>query len=124
MVEETLQGGRRAINRQSELLAHDSDGEIDVLYAAQDAGHEVAALEGFRVAPVGYLVVRGTIDIIEYWAGQPSPGQTPEIMKVVTIAQIHASSHSIQRTSRYAKASTPAMSELPSLQRTNPVAIG
>jgi len=34
MVEKTLQGGRRAIDRQSELLAHDGDGEINFLYIA------------------------------------------------------------------------------------------
>ena len=93
VVEETLQGGRRAIDRQSELLAHDGDGEINVLYATQDVGHEVTALEAFRVTPVGHLVVGSTVDVIEYWARQPSFGQTPEIMKVVTVAQLHACSH-------------------------------
>jgi hypothetical protein len=29
------------------MLAHDVDGEINVLYAAQDVGYEVAGLEGF-----------------------------------------------------------------------------
>src|SRR5213078_1958902 len=59
MVEKTLQGGRRAIDRQSELLAHDGDGEINFLYIAQDVGHEVTALEGLRVAPVGRFVLGG-----------------------------------------------------------------
>src|SRR5262245_31830530 len=92
MVEETLQGGRGAIDRQRELLAHHSDGEINVFHAAQDVGHEIAALEAFCVTPVGHLVVGGAVDVIEYWTGQPSPGQTPEIMKVVAVAQMHACS--------------------------------
>lgn len=90
MVEETLQSGGRAIDRQSKLLAHDGDGEINVLYAAQDAGYEVTALEGFRITPVSHLVIGGAVDVIEYWSGQPSLGETPEIMKVVTIVQMHA----------------------------------
>src|SRR6516225_12161531 len=53
MVEETLQGGWRAIDRQSELLAHDGDGEINVRHAAQDVGHEITGLESFCVALVG-----------------------------------------------------------------------
>jgi len=71
MVEETLQSGGRAIDRQSKLLAHDGDGEINVLYAAQDAGYEVTALEGFRITPVSHLVIGGAVDVIEYWSGQP-----------------------------------------------------
>jgi hypothetical protein len=90
MMEETLQGGGRAIDRQSKLLAHDGDREINVLYAAQDAGYEVTALEGFRITPVCHLVIGGAVDVIEYWSGQPSPGETPEIMKVVTVMQMHA----------------------------------
>ena len=90
MVEETLQGGGRAIDRQSKLLAHDGNREINVLYAAQDAGYEVTALEGFRITPVCHLVIGGAIDVIEYWSGQPSLGETPEIMKVVTVMQMHA----------------------------------
>ena len=90
MVEETLQSGRRAIDRQSKLLAHDGDGEINVLYAAQDAGYEVTALEGFCITPVSHLVIGGAVDVIEYWSGQPSLGETPEIMKVVTVMQTHA----------------------------------
>src|SRR5262249_9319493 len=43
----------------------------------------------------GHLVVGGAVDVIEYWTGQPSPGQTPEIMKVVTVAQMHACSRPI-----------------------------
>ena len=90
MVEETLQGGRRTIDRQSKLLAHDGDGEINVLYAAQDAGYEVTALERFRITPVSHFVIGGAVDVIEYWSGQPSLGETPEIMKVVTVVQMHA----------------------------------
>src|SRR5262245_24174107 len=89
MVEETLQGGGRAIDRQSKLLAHHGDGEINVLYAAQDAGYEVTALEGFRITPVSHLIIGGAVDVIEYWSGQPSLGEAQEIMKVVTIVQMH-----------------------------------
>src|SRR5215471_13094495 len=96
VVEETLQGGRRAIDRQRKLLAQDGDGEIDVFYAAQDVGHEVAGLEGLRVAPVGHLVVRRAVDVIEYRSGQPSFGQTAEIMKVMTVMQMHARSQPVQ----------------------------
>jgi hypothetical protein len=71
-----------------------ADGEINVLYAAQDAGHEVTALEALRVTPVSHLVVAGAVDVVEYWTGHPSLGQTPEIMKIVTVAQVHACSQS------------------------------
>ena len=67
--------------------------EINFLYTAQDVGHEVTGLECFRVASVGHLVVRGAVDVIEYWTGQPSLGQPPEIVKVMTVAQTHACSH-------------------------------
>jgi hypothetical protein len=109
MVEETLQGGGRAIDRQSKLLAHDGDGEINVLYAAQDAGYEVTALEGFRITPVSHLVIGGAVDVIEYWSGQPSLGETPEIMKVVTIVQMHARAHRVGgfTKSRVAETSQP-----------------
>ena len=84
-------------------------------------------LEGFRITPVCYLVIGGTVDVIEYWSGQPSLGETPEIMKVVTIVQMHARAHRVggftksrvaeltanHGTGRreYAKGLTPAMSE-------------
>src|SRR5262245_36598862 len=90
MVEETLQGGGRAIDRQSKPLAHDGDGEINVLHAAQDAGYEVTALEGFRITPVSHLIIGGAVDVIEYWSGKPTLGKTTEIIKDVTIVQMHA----------------------------------
>jgi hypothetical protein len=96
MVEETLQRGRRAIDRQSELLTHYGDGDINVLYATQHVGYEVTALEAFRVTAVGHLVVGSTVNVIEYWSRQTSFGQTSEIMKVVTVAQLHACSHPIK----------------------------
>jgi len=67
--------------------------EINFLYTAQDVGHEVTALKGFRVTPVSRFVLGGAVDVIEYWTGQPSLSQLPEIMKVVTVAQAHACSH-------------------------------
>src|SRR5262249_31573369 len=128
MVEQTLQGGGRAIDRQSKLLAHDGDGEINVLCATQDAGYEVTGLEGFRITPVSHLVIGGAVDVIEYLSGQPLLGETPEIMKVVTIVQMPARAHRVRgftksrvaETSQLttepvgdstAKAWTPAMSE-------------
>src|SRR6516162_3212747 len=58
----------------------------------RDAGYKIAAFEGFCVAPVGRLIVRGAVDIIEDRTGQSLLGQTPKIMKVMTIAQNHACS--------------------------------
>jgi hypothetical protein len=34
-----------------------------------------------------YLVVGSAVDVIEYWTREPSLGQMPKIMKVVTVAQ-------------------------------------
>jgi ABC-type uncharacterized transport system substrate-binding protein len=53
---------------------------INVLYAAQDAGYEVTALEGFRITPVSHLVIGGAVDVIEYWSGQPSFGVRREFV--------------------------------------------
>ena len=89
MVEETLQGGRRAIDRQGELLAHDGNGEINSLDAAQHVGHEIAVLEACRIAPVGDLVVGRTVDVVEDRARQPSLRQPSEIMKVVAVPKAH-----------------------------------
>ena len=102
-MEQALQGSGRAIDRQCELLAHDGDRKIDAPNPAQDAGYKVAAFEGFRVAPVRRLLVRGAVDIIEDRTGQSPLGQTPKIMKVVTIAQSHACSRanpSVDQTAR------------------------
>jgi hypothetical protein len=114
-VEETLQGGRGAIDGQGELLAHDGDGEIYVSYATQDTRNEITALEGFRVALVSDLVVGSAVYVIEYWTGQPPLGQTLEIMKVVAIAQAHRAETSQQSPGLagqdYAKSSPPAMPE-------------
>jgi hypothetical protein len=90
VMKEALQRSRRAEDWQGKLLAHDLDGEINCLYSSQDVWHEVTALKSRRIAQVGHLVVGGAIYVVEYWAGQPSLGQTPKIMKVVTIAQTHS----------------------------------
>src|SRR5438552_17303739 len=69
----------------------------------RDAGYKVAAFEGFCVAPVRRLLVRGAVDIIEDRTGQSPLGQTPKIMKVMTIAQNHACSRanpSVHQTAR------------------------
>ena len=83
--------------------------EINFLYTAQDVGHEVTALKGLRVTPVGRFVLGGAVDVIEYWSGQPSLGETPEIMKVVTIVQMHARAHRVAGCikSRVAETSQP-----------------
>src|SRR5438552_14511270 len=69
----------------------------------QDAGYKVAAFEGFCVAPVRRLLVRGAVDIIEDRTGQSPLGQTPKILKVMTIAQNRACSRanpSVDQTAR------------------------
>jgi hypothetical protein len=38
---------------------------------------------------VGYFIIGGTVDVIEYRARQPSLGEKSEVMKVAAIAQIH-----------------------------------
>ena len=66
-------------------------------------GYKIAAFEGFCVAPVRRLLVRGAVDIIEDRTGQSPLGQTPKIMKVMTIAQNHACSRanpSVDQTAR------------------------
>src|SRR6516225_4446979 len=93
----------------------------------RDAGYKVAAFEGFCVAPVRRLLVRGAVDIIEARTGQSPLGQTPKIMKVVTIGQIHSCSRAnpsvdqtarrrnltaaTERTREYARIFAPATSE-------------
>src|SRR5215472_10810420 len=70
---------------------------------AQDAGYKVAAFEGLRISPVRRLLVRGAVDIVEDRTGQSPLGQTPKIMKVMTIAQTHACSRanpSVDQTAR------------------------
>src|SRR2546425_1087704 len=84
-MEEPLQGGRRAIDRQGELLAHNGGREINSLDTPQYVGHEIAVLEACRIAPVGHLVVGRAIYIVENRARQPSSRQSPEIMKVVAV---------------------------------------
>ena len=96
-MEEPLQSGRGAIDWQSQLLAHYCNGEIDTPYAAQNVGNQVTTLEALRVPLMSYFIVSGTVDVIEYRSRQPSMGQTPKVMKVVTIAQSHGT------TGQYAK---------------------
>ena len=45
MVEKPLQCRGRAIERHVELLAHDCDGHVDVFYARQDIGDQIALFE-------------------------------------------------------------------------------
>src|SRR5262245_19375732 len=88
-MEETLKRGRRAIDRQGKLLAHDGHGEVNSPDAAQDIRHEIAVLEACRIAPVGHFVVGCTVDVVEDRPRQSSPRQLPEILKVVADAEAH-----------------------------------
>ena len=85
MMEQTLQGRRRAIERRREPLTHDSDAEIDRVDAPQDIGNEVAGFEARRIAAVGGLIVGGAIDIIENRARQPRSCEPPKIVEIVTV---------------------------------------
>ena len=96
-MEEALQSGRGAIDWQSQPLAHYCNGEIDILYAAQNVGNQVTTLEAFRVPLMSYFIVSGTVDVIEYRSRQPSLGQKPKVMKVVTIAQSHGTARPIRQ---------------------------
>ena len=62
---------------------------INSLHAAQHVGHQITALEACRILPMGHLVVCRSVDIIKNRTWQPSSGELPEIMKVVTVAQAH-----------------------------------
>src|SRR6516225_5286020 len=77
----------------------------------RDAGYKIAAFEGFCVAPVRRLLVRGAVDIIEDRTGQSPLGQTPKIMKVVTIAQIHACSRTNPSVDQTAASQRPHSSD-------------
>jgi hypothetical protein len=88
-MEEALQSGGGAVDRQSQLLAHYCNGEIDITYAAQNVRNQVTSLETLRVSLMSYFIISGTVDVIEYRSRQPSLGQKPKVMKVVTIAQSH-----------------------------------
>ena len=63
---------------------------VNGFHAAQDVGHQVAALEARRIPAKGHLVVSRSIDVIKDRTWQTSFGQPPEIMKVVTVAQTHS----------------------------------
>ena len=96
MVEQALQRSGRAIDRHRQLLAHDGHRHIDGFHAAQDVGHEVAALEARRIPAIGHLVVCRSVDVVEDRTRQPPSGQSPEIMEVVTVAQTHTTPASAQ----------------------------
>ena len=89
MVEQALQRGRGAIERHRQLLAHDRHRHVDGLDAAQDIGHQVAALEARGILAKRHLVVGGAVDVVEDRAGQPLLRQLAEIMEVVAVAQTH-----------------------------------
>jgi hypothetical protein len=89
VVIEPLQGGRRAIERHSELLPHDSDGCVDSSNPAKHIRHQVTAVEAFAVPAKRNFIVRSTIDVIKNRARQTPPGEFSKVMKVVTGAQAH-----------------------------------
>ena len=65
MVEQALQRSGRAIDRHRELLAHDRHRHVDGFHAAQDVGHQVAALEARGILAIGHFVVGRAVDVIE-----------------------------------------------------------
>jgi hypothetical protein len=89
MMEQALQRSGRAIDRHCEPLAHHCYRHINGFHAAQDVGHEVAALEARRIPAISHLVVSRPVDVIEDRTRQTSSGEASEIMKIVTVAQTH-----------------------------------
>ena len=89
MMEETLQRGRRAIERHGELLAQHGHRRVDRFDAAQDVGHQVTTLEARRVPAMRHLVVGCSVDVVENGGRQAPLGQPAEIMKVVAVAKAH-----------------------------------
>ena len=86
MMKQALQRCRGAIERHSELLAHDGNRHIDGLYATQHIGHEVTEIEAPRVLSMREFVVGRPVDVVENGARQPTPCEFPKIVEVVTIA--------------------------------------
>ncbi len=70
VMKEPLQGRRRAIDRHGKFLAHDGNRHVDLADAAQHARQKIAALESRCIAPVGNLIVRRAVDIVEDRAGE------------------------------------------------------
>src|SRR5207249_1302820 len=89
VMEQALQRGGRAIDRHCELLTHHCYRHIDGFHAAQDVGHEVTALEARCILAIRHLVVSRSVDVVKDRTRQTSPGEAPEIMKIVTVAQTH-----------------------------------
>lgn len=89
MMEQPLQGGRRAVDRHRQLLAHDRHRHVDLAHPAQHVGNQVASLEAFGVAAIGDLVVGSTVDIVEDRPRQPPLRHAAEVGKIVTVAEPH-----------------------------------
>src|SRR5712671_5734294 len=89
MMEQALQGGWRAIEWHCELLAHHRHRHIDGFDAAQDIRDQIAALEARGILAKGHLVVGRSVYVVKDRTRQTSPGQSPEIMEVVTVEQTH-----------------------------------
>ena len=57
--------------------------------AAQDIGHQVAAIEARRVLPMRDLVVRRPVDVVEDGARQPPSRKLTKVVEVMAIAKPH-----------------------------------
>ena len=91
MVEQSLKRGRGAVDGHVQLLAHHRHRHVDLLHAGEHAGHQVDIVERGGVPPVGHLVVRGAVDVVEDRARQSPPGEFPEVMEIVALVESHRS---------------------------------
>src|SRR5436190_11694798 len=89
MMEQALKCGGRAIEGTGKLLAHHGDGDINVRHAAQNIGYEVAAFEACRISPMRHFVVGRPVDIVEYRAGYPAPGELAKVVEVMAVPEQH-----------------------------------
>src|SRR3954449_7391838 len=96
VVEQSLQRSRRAVHRHREPLAHDDHRHVYRLYAPQDVRDEVASLKGAGVAPIGGLIVRRAVDVVEDRTRQAALGEPPEVVEVVAILDAHLEGVSIR----------------------------
>jgi len=90
VMKQTLQRSRRAIHGQRQLLAHDTDRNIEGFHPAQNIGHKVTAFEACGVLPERDLVVGASVDVIKDGTWHSSPCQFAEVMKIMAVAQPHA----------------------------------
>lgn len=89
VMEQALEGGRRAVNRHRQLVAENRDRHIDLAEAGQHVRHEIAVLEGARVPAERRFIVGAAVDVIVDRPGQTPTRQFAEVMKVVAVLQTH-----------------------------------